>query len=609
MCGICGIVNFNGEPVQEDKIRMMMRIMKHRGPDDEGIFIDNNIGLGFVRLSILDLSKAGHQPMFSNDNRYVIIFNGEIYNYIEIREELKNYYHFKTRTDTEAILAAYSKWGEKCVHKFNGMWAFAILDTLSKTIFFSRDRFGIKPFYYYSDEKSFYFASDVPPLYALLKNKLSPDYQIIYDFLLTNRTNHNEKTFFRGIKRLKQGRNLILGRNKFIIKRYYYLKNTSETGFTEPHEFRELFRDSIKIQLRSDVPVGIMLSGGIDSSSIAAVILNDLDIKDINSFSAVYNRGQIGDESQYIDEFKTKITNIYYTHPTVDTFLEELDDFIKIQVEPVGSTSYYAEYKVMKLAKNYCTVILNGQGSDEIMGGYHYFFGAYFCELFKSLRLIKLFKEIYKYYSVHRSFFPLKYFFFYSFPDSYKYELLVKYHKNFQRSFLEKYKPSDEDSVVNTLFKFRNLKEFFLNHFEYKFEHLLLQADKNGMGFSIETRFPFLDYRLIEKLYKTDNSLILHEGKTKIILRKAMQDILPRGIVNRMDKVGFQTPEGDWFRSDKLKKFLFEVFSSKSLEHREIFNKNKLLNMLNNHIKGNGDYGKELWKILNLELWFRKYFD
>ena len=204
MCGISGIVQFNNAPVREKDIRLMMAKMTHRGPDDKGIFLDNNVGLGFVRLSILDLSSAGHQPMFSHDCKYVIIFNGEVYNYIEIREELKHKYTFKTGTDTEVILAAYEEWGEDCLDRFNGMFSLVIFNTETKEVFGARDRFGIKPFYYYRDESRFLFASEIKSILPLLDKKEAND-SIIYDYLLFNRTDHTVDTFFKGIKKLQHG--------------------------------------------------------------------------------------------------------------------------------------------------------------------------------------------------------------------------------------------------------------------------------------------------------------------------------------------------------------------------------------------------------------------
>ena len=240
MCGICGIINFNNEPVQETWVSSMMQKIKHRGPDDEGIFIEDNVALGFVRLSILDLSPLGHQPMFGDINvskknntlengRFVIVYNGEVYNYIELRQELcLKGYKFESNTDTEVVLNSYIEWGEDCLDKFNGMWAFTIYDREKKEIFCARDRYGIKPFYYYVDDKQFIFASEILPIFSVLKEKPSPNNQAIFDFLVFNRTDQTENTFFKDIKKLQHGCSMRIGlknkSQKYEIKKWYDLK-------------------------------------------------------------------------------------------------------------------------------------------------------------------------------------------------------------------------------------------------------------------------------------------------------------------------------------------------------------------------------------------------
>lgn len=222
MCGICGIINFNNQPVQEIPIRKMMHIMKHRGPDDEGIFLEDHVGLGFVRLSIIDLSSAGHQPMLSENKRYVMVFNGEIYNYIELREELqKKGVVFQTRTDSEVLLNAYIHWGKDCLHRFNGMWAFVIYNRKEKNIFAARDRYGVKPFYYLHTNGYFAFCSEIQPLLSLLHAKTKADYQSIFDYLVFNRTDQTERTFFEEVSKLQHGHKLSLDGQRLSVKKCY----------------------------------------------------------------------------------------------------------------------------------------------------------------------------------------------------------------------------------------------------------------------------------------------------------------------------------------------------------------------------------------------------
>ena len=403
MCGICGIIRFDNSPVEEAPIRKMMSIMKHRGPDDEGVFIENNLGLGFVRLSIIDLTRAGHQPMLSKDGRYVLIFNGEIFNYVELREELqKKGVVFQTQTDSEVLLSAYVFWGEECMFRFNGMWAFVIYDRFEKKIFGARDRFGVKPFYILQTTDFFAFASEIPPLLSLLYHKPKPDYQSIFDYLIFNRTDQTERTFFEEIKKLQHGYSISLSIQSSIsnhqssVKKWYNLREqiASTRGFSDPQEYRELFSSAVKLRLRSDVPVGVCLSGGLDSSSIVSILLKDYNKTDLNTFSAVYGKGQVGDETEFINEYKSDLKNMYFVTPSAETLQSDLTCFIRAHAEPIPSTSPYAQFKVMELAKGKVVVTLDGQGADEELAGYHYFFGYYFKDLLKQWRGGKLTTEI-----------------------------------------------------------------------------------------------------------------------------------------------------------------------------------------------------------------------
>jgi asparagine synthase (glutamine-hydrolysing) len=607
MCGICGIVHFNDRVVQEESIRKMMHIMKHRGPDDEGVYIKENIGLGFVRLSILDLSFAGHQPMLSNDNRYVIIFNGEIFNYIEIREELKGFYNFVSNTDTEVLLAAYLKWGETCLDRLNGMFAFVILDVLSMEIFGARDQFGIKPFYYYHDKDAFIFASDIPPVLSQLKAKAFADDSIIFDYMVFNRTNHTEKTFFKNIKKVPHGHSLSIKSGKALIKRWYDLSlniNKYVGSRFDESDFLEELTNSVNLQLRSDVPVGTCLSGGLDSSAITSLIQLNKRREELHSFSAVYRKGQKGDESEFIAEYNNTNLIRHFTNPTSSSLIGDIQKFITCLTEPVPTTSVYAEYKVMELAKNHCTVILNGQGADEILAGYHYFYGYYFHDLLKEYKWGKLLNELYHYTKLQKSDRAFRYFAFSIYPRLLRH---YKGHASLEKSFYERYYNSD-NVVLDSFYDSRDLKEFLIKHFEFKFEHHLLWADKTGMSFSLETRFPFLDHNLVEKTLSLDSHAYIKNGYTKAIMRSALKGILPEKIRLRKDKIGFSTPEEEWFKDKNLLDLLSEVAYSESFKSRGYFNVKKCQSQIEDFRrtkKGTNDF----WKWMHLELWFRQYID
>lgn len=610
MCGIAGIYNFNKQKVLPEQINAMLEQIKHRGPDDEGVLIDENIGLGFVRLSIIDLSDAGHQPKSSADGRYSIIFNGEIYNYIELREELrKEGIKFTTQTDTEVLLNAYIFWGEKCLDKFNGMWAFAIYDKVEKSIFASRDRFGVKPFYYLHTEDQFAFCSEIPPLLSFLKGKPKPDHQRIFDYLVFNRTDQNEYTFFEGIKKLQHGTNLRIKEDSVKIYKWYNLweKVKAAQGFKSADEFKDSFIDSVKLRLRSDVPVGVCLSGGIDSSSIVSSLLRELKFQGLNTFSAVYKKGQTGDESSFIDLYRGEVPFMHYTTPDADSLLADIKNFVRCHAEPIPSTSPYAQFKVMELAHKKVTVTMDGQGADEHLAGYHYFFGFYFKDLLLRFKWFTLIKEAVKYFNIHKSIYGFKTFLYFLLPSYFKTKSSVGMKNYLTADFKEKY--SKDNGIVSNLYASRTMEEALLNHFEYKLEHLLKWEDRNSMWFSIEARVPFLDYRLVENSLATGSNWKIRNGVTKFILRESMKNILPEKIRTRQDKVGFGTPQEEWFKTKIWQDTISEILNSKSFASRKIVDVEKAKKQFKSYLSGENKFAKEIWKWIHLELWFREYID
>lgn len=633
MCGICGIIKFDNSPSESEKILKMMRAMKHRGPDDEGLFIENNVGLGFVRLSILDLTPLGHQPMFSSvyqpisnfqqptsnthqPDRYVIVHNGEVYNYLELREELKQKgYAFKSNSDTEVVLNSYIEWGEDCLNKFNGMWAFAIYDRYNKELFCARDRFGVKPFYYYLNNEQLIFASEISPILQILKEKPNANNQAIFDYLVFNRTDQTEQTFFEEIKKLQHGHTLkikhssIPSQERIVkISKWYNLKekvNNAE-GFKNGEEYRGLFSNSVGLRLRSDVPIGVCLSGGLDSSSIVSILLKDYDFSELNTFSAVYGHGIQGDESKYIQSFNNLLKNMFFTTPTAQMLLNDLERFITAHGEPIPSTSPYAQFKVMELAKNHVVVTLDGQGADEELAGYHYFFGFRFKDVFKQFHFLKLLLETKDYIKNHNSTYGLKTFLYFLMPQSWRSKLRVAEKSYITPEFLN----NRFNSVISSeLYGSNSLKDALLNHFEYKLEHLLKWEDRNSMYFSLEARVPFLDYRLVEKTLATDSEMIIKKGMTKHILREAMKGYLPEKIRTRKDKIGFGTPQDEWFRTKNFEEFIKEILNSESLNRRKIIDSKKALQLYHKHLAKKANIAKEIWKWINLELWFRKFIN
>lgn len=609
MCGISGIINLDNTLVQEKNIRTMMLKMKHRGPDDDGVYIENNVGLGFVRLSILDLSLAGHQPMHSKDGRYVLIFNGEIYNYIEIRDELKDKYLFTTGTDSEVILAAYHEWGDEFLNRLNGMFAIVIHDKKTNRIFGARDRFGIKPFYYYFDGNQFIFASEIDPIINVMPVPVSPNLESVYHFLVHNRTDYSKKTFFNEISKVGKGECFHIDSNGLVFEKWYDLETevNKSKGLKSTSEFREMFVDSVRLRMRADVPVGVCLSGGLDSSTIVKVISDILKHKNVNSFSAIYKKGQKGDESHFIESLKRNPEISHFIKLNEKNFLDDIDDLLKIHAEPFPGTAVYSQYKVMQLANNKSTVLLDGQGADEYLAGYSYFYGVYYKELIKKLKFKTLFKEVYYYLKLYKNLNSIISTIFYFLPSSIRNKLENKKRGDYiDKRLLKAY--SKNDFIANKLHGSNGLKMSLINHFNYKMEHLLKWEDLNSMAFSIESRVPFLDYRVVEKTIASTNDFKISSGFTKKVLRDSFIDILPKEIYNRKDKIGFLNPRDEWFKNPEIIKRFKEVFTSPNFNKYKFVDSEQFQRIYSSFLNGKKDYSKEIWKVYVLQKWFDKYF-
>lgn len=608
MCGICGIVGLNNQlPIVEK----MLDDMHYRGPDDRGTYQKHNIALGQVRLSILDLSSAGHQPMSSHDGRYIIVFNGEIYNYLELKSTYFANDQFKSNSDTEVLIKMYEKFGEACLNYLNGMFAFVIYDELTQKIFAARDRFGIKPFYYYYEDNKFLFCSEPAVLKtALLSNSIEcqPNKGIIYDYLVNDRTNHSEETFFTKIKKLQHGHCISLESNCFKIKKWYNLKEKITTEVSlDPINFRNLIQESVALQLRSDVPLGTCLSGGLDSSSLTAIIESANKTKKLHTFSAVYGKGLQGDESEYIDLFTNYSLDMHKCKITGDEFFLDKEDFIKSHQEPVPGASPYAQYRVMKMAKEYVTVILNGQGVDEVLAGYDYFYAFLLKEYLLNKKLNLFWKEFKGYQNNQHNnqvLINLGYLFL---PETAR-QYLKLYSKNFiNKDFFREYHSNTK--IVDTIFKQNSLKDALYSQFENVFEHFLIWGDHSAMHFSMESRFPFLDHRFVEKALSTPNYQKINNGVRKILLRQSMQGLVPDKILNRYDKVGYDTPENEWMRSNIWKTEINDILNSAWLKHNEYLDYKKMSEMYFLHLSRKKNYGSTLWKMINLYYWDKQFHE
>lgn len=613
MCGICGVYDLKTsqdgfKTDQADKkelINKMNAAQAHRGPDDQGIWLDGPAALGHVRLSIIDLSEAGHQPMHYKD-RYCLVYNGEIYNYIELREELiRAGYRFRTRTDTEVVLAAYDCWGEECQSRFNGFWAFALYDKETRRLFLSRDRYGVKPLYYTNSPGYFIFASEIK---ALLQDEHIPrraNDAVVFDYLVNGFVDCGPETFFEGIYRLPAGHSMVIdeeGRQK--IRQYYQLDYREKLEGPVSRDmvkgFRRLFQSSVKLRLRADVPVGSCLSGGLDSSAIVCESSRQLHKqgkgKDQKTFSSCY-QGDVNDERIYI-EAVTRETGVdaHYTYPDGDSLYEDLDHLIYTQDEPFVSTSMYASYRVMKLAhENDIKVLLDGQGADEILCGYRKARVYYIRQLVKVGRIKEAAKE-----------------FFYYLPYMRKgknVSLLAEW--NMICQFLGKTSSKDirhrylEESFAGRSLtnSYEDNDRFLLNDFDkVVLPALLRYVDRNSMAFSIEDRLPFLDYRLVEYAMGLPLNAKIHNGYSKAIMRRALD--MPDLVRKRKDKIGFYTPENSWMARhiDEYR----SVFTNPDFRAGKYINAEKIIADWDHLTHGKDDIG--LFRYICLEKWM-KCFD
>ncbi len=584
MCGI------NGITVRDEKaIKLMNNTLKHRGPDALQYKLFSNLSLGHARLSIIDLTSAGNQPMTKFG--YTIVFNGEIYNYIELKEELiTKGYKFTTKTDTEIILAAYDFWGKGCLNKFNGMWAFAIYNPKKDELFLSRDRFGVKPLYYSILDNRLVFSSEIKPILKLgIKRK--PNIKTISSYLIKGIIDYDKNTFFENIYNLEPGHYITwnLKNNKYSIKRYYSIKlNKIKISKKQAEsKIKKLLEDSIRLRYRSDVEVGCCLSGGLDSSTIVGVSDKLFHNHKLKTFSAVFPGSKINEE-KYMDIVSKKLNvKNYKTKPKYSDLLKDINDLIYYQEEPFGSTSIYAQYRVMKLvSENKVKVLLDGQGADELFAGYHSYFNSYINQLIREKRINEIIGSTLFW----------KYFLFYvsSNPKKITNKILKI---NNSKLYKLKYQGITIPKYID---------EYMLLCMKTSLRTLLKWEDKNSMRFSIESRVPFLDYRLVEFAFSLPYYYKIKNFETKYIFRKAIKDYIPKEIIDRKDKIGFATPENDWFKTKEFDKFVKDIIYSESFKSRPYWNYTEIQKI---YLKKNKEYYSNIWRIINTELWLRQFID
>ncbi|WP_026968969.1 asparagine synthase (glutamine-hydrolyzing) [Algoriphagus terrigena] len=592
MCGIAGIISEDRNQVAKEKLVKMTDSIIHRGPDGSGHWIseDGKVGFGHRRLSILDLSETGAQPMHYL-GRYTVTFNGEIYNYLEIRDKLlERGYMFRSNSDTEVLLALYDFKKENCLQDLDGMFAFAIHDKQTNEVFCARDRFGEKPFFYTQFQGAFYFASEMKEFWSVGVDK-TPDSEMIFNYLHFDLLdNHSElgQTFFRGVRRLAPGNFLIWTDGKFVTKKYWNInpqKQNRSIGLEEAKEqFRALFMESVSRRLRSDVLVGSSLSGGIDSSLVVCAIdhlLRDHPESIQNTFSARFKNFH-KDEGYFIQKVreKTRITS-HEVYSEMDDLEAVFDKICYHQEEPFGSASILVQYQVYELAKKRgVTVLLDGQGADEILAGYHPYFTTFFNEIRKRSGA-QFEKEFSAYAQLHEgntinAKIPkpgLKQSIAANFPglvNKVARRVLNMQMKNtalMAEDFFTEYKPLSHNDFN---FDFGHLNShLYFSTFEVGLPTLLRYADRNSMAHSREVRLPFLSHELVEFVFSLPSELKIKDGWTKYLMRIAFEDSLPAEITWRKDKIGFEPPQKSWMDNPNTQE--------KIRASREILSKNGIL--------------------------------
>ncbi|MCJ7531197.1 MAG: asparagine synthase (glutamine-hydrolyzing) [Anaerolineales bacterium] len=647
MCGITGYYNVKGIVQEIINLKDANDIVSHRGPDGSGFaFFDTRIpqraklvckdrfpqageigsatlGFGHRRLAIIDLTDTGFQPMTCDDGMLWITYNGEVYNYIELRAELEKRGHtFRSSSDTEVILHAYQEWGDDCVNHFNGMWAFALADLQTRRVFCSRDRFGVKPFQYYFDGEHFIFASEIKQILVFPVAPKRVNKRAVYEYLAYGAVEHYEETFFEGIHHLMPGHtlNFDLNTHTLQIKKFYQPQleiNRSITLNEAALEFRRLLTDSVRLRLRSDVEVGSCLSGGLDSSSIVCLMRRLLDEEgktDIQHTFSSHFEEEEANEIEYMQEIiRTAGVREHFIHPTPEEFLKEMGSIVWHQDEPFGSTSVFAQWSVFKLTHEHgIKVMLDGQGADEMLGGYIGYVLTMLQELRAKRKVLSLAWETWQIGRLHGRALPplakkgwinriMRLIGFRSesapYPptDWIDPSLVEKY--SIQSPFFanQQIKPYDELELLNnTLYQ-----HTFVNNLQ----QLLKNEDRDSMAFSVESRLPFLDYRLVEFIFSLPSDFKIRDGLTKRVLRESMRGVIPEKIRRRVSKLGFATPETTWQRTI-LRPLIEQAINDEALRGF----------ILPEKARGYHDYITQhnlrdftAWRWLNLSLWLKTY--
>jgi asparagine synthase (glutamine-hydrolysing) len=650
MCGICGEIDFYNKGVKTERIKRMCNVLEYRGPDDQGmIFIRDHkyfeikepfqlptggngfeVGLGHRRLAIIDLSETGHQPMCNEDGSVWIVFNGEIYNFQEIREGLEKRGHlFKSKSDTEVILHAYEEWGVECLNHFRGMFAFAIWDSNLQRLFLARDRLGKKPLVYFHQNGCFAFASEIKALLQVPKIEKKVNASAIHHYL-TYQYVPSPDTIFEGIKKLPPAHYLLYGRHGAPkIERYWKLNfNAGSRSYTDMRELedriREELEESVKLRLISDVPLGAFLSGGVDSSLIVGIMAK-LSGKPVKTFSIGFEEKEF-DELSYARIVSERFETEHHEFIVKPDAIEILPKLVWHYNEPFADSSAIPTYYVANLTKDFVKVVLTGDAGDENFAGYPRYLRSKWVALFtkipgrvrrefmpeflrifssfhwreKTLNRLADFIEKLSTNQARNYTEQIKFFNAEEKEDIYKEQFSKKLeHIDSVDYIIAKSEEAETDDLIDKL--------LYIDINSYLPEDLLVKVDIATMANSLEARVPFLDHKFMELVAGIPSQLKLKGKKTKFILKEAFRDLLPHPILKRK-KMGFGVPVSRWFRNE-LRDYIYEILLDSRTLNRGYFKREGIERLLNDHIALRYDHSAKIWALLFLEIWFRVFMD
>ncbi|MGB5747899.1 MAG: asparagine synthase (glutamine-hydrolyzing) [Desulfobacterales bacterium] len=627
MCGIAGIINTKayGRKTIHGWLNEMNNLQAHRGPDGEGVWVHDRGEVGFAhrRLSIIDLTSAAAQPM-SSETGSVITYNGEIYNYLELRQELGEE-KFRTTSDTEVIIKAYEKWGEECVYHLRGMFAFAIWDERNQKLFCARDRFGIKPFYYSHNSEGFFFASEIKALLPFVDG-IATDLNGLKDYLAFQFT-LGEKTLFEGVKQLLPAHTLIVKNGSFNTRRYWevqYELDWYHTGNYFRDELRNRLMDSINIHLRSDVPVGSYLSGGLDSSIVGSLARQIQTEGDYHAFHGKFLTGPEYDESHYARAVSNHCDMTLHERDfNSDDFLQNISKVIYHLDYPVAGPGSFPQYMTSQLASEHLKVVLGGQGGDEIFGGYVRYLISYFEQCIKgaidgtmnSGNFVVTYESIIPNLATLRNYKPLMKEFWkvglFEERDKRYFRLINRANGMLREINWDLLEPYSAFKTFKEIFWGKNVQDesYFdsMTHFDFKtlLPALLQVEDRMSMAHGLESRVPLLDHPLVELAATIPSNIKFESGELKHLLKTTFKNDLPEALNQRQDKMGFPVPLSEWMRGE-LRGFIQDIFHGEKARHREYLNQSFDIQSL---IESEGKFTRKVWGLLSLELWQQEFHD